>query len=179
MLRCFNVPGLRNSGPAHWQSEWERRYPDTIGRIQQQSWAAPDRQAWVDGIAAVINAPNAAQTILIGHSIGCAAIVHWFRSYQLPLAGAILVAPSDPDRPDYPSYITGFSPMPLKQLPFASTVIVARDDHVVSTSRAKLFAQKWGSSYQELTKGGHLETEGNDQLNQLITGFLSRLGALG
>lgn len=23
----LNVPGLNNSGPAHWQTRWEQRYP--------------------------------------------------------------------------------------------------------------------------------------------------------
>ena len=153
----LNVPGLRNSGPLHWQSLWEQQDPELFRRIEQDDWAAPSRDAWVPRIQEVINLHHTKEVILIGHSVGCAAIVHWFKNYQLSIRGAMLVAPSDVDRADYPGYIKGFAPMPLSTLPFPSIVVASSNDHVVSEERAAFFAQTWGSQFVLIKDAGHLE----------------------
>ena len=153
----LNIPGLRNSGPLHWQSLWEQQYPKLFRRIEQENWAAPSRENWVPKIQEVVAAYEPDEVILIGHSVGCAAIVNWFKTYQTSIRGALLVAPSDVDRADYPAYITGFAPMPLAPLSFPSVVVASSDDHVVSTERAAFFAQAWGSQFVLIEEAGHLE----------------------
>jgi len=153
----LNVPGLRNSGPLHWQSLWEEQYPELFRRIEQENWAAPSRENWVPRIQEELSAYEPKEVILIGHSVGCAAIVHWYQTYQLSIRGALLVAPSDVDRADYPAYITGFAPMPLAPLPFPSIVVASSDDHVVSEERAAFFAEAWGSQLVVIEEAGHLE----------------------
>lgn len=153
----FNVPGLRNSGPAHWQSIWEKEYPEQFTRIQQDNWQKPDCNAWISRMEEVLRNKNLEEIILIGHSVGCAAILNWYKKYGRKVKGALLVAPSDVDSPKYPSYITGFAPMPLEKLHFKSIVVASTNDHVVSLNRARYFADCWGSALVELKGAGHIE----------------------
>ena len=43
--RVLIVPGLHNSGPGHWQSRWQRLYPQ-FERVEQDDWEKPDLAAW-------------------------------------------------------------------------------------------------------------------------------------
>jgi hypothetical protein len=40
------VPGIGNSGPAHWQSLWQAKYPE-VTRVMQRDWDHPVREEWV------------------------------------------------------------------------------------------------------------------------------------
>ncbi|WKN43587.1 RBBP9/YdeN family alpha/beta hydrolase [Tunicatimonas pelagia] len=153
----FTVPGLRNSDEAHWQTQWEKQLPNQFQRIQQEDWAHPDRETWVNQIEKTLQAYPSEEIVLIGHSVGCATIVHWWNTFQKPVRAAMLVAPSDVEREDYPAYITGFSPMPLVTLPFPTLVVASTDDHVVSLARASYFARCWGAKLHVVENGGHLE----------------------
>ena len=53
--KILTIPGLNNSGPAHWQSLWERKFAH-CERINLGNWAAPDRGEWTQRIAAAIAA---------------------------------------------------------------------------------------------------------------------------
>lgn len=159
MQHIFNIPGLRNSGPQHWQSYWERLHPEDCQRIIQDDWAAPECQAWTARVEEVLQAHDSQQLLLTGHSVGCATIVNWHRRYRRPLAGALLVAPSDVEHPGYPSYIRGFAPLFLENLPFPSIVVASDDDPVVSLERARYFARCWGSELVVLSTAGHIEEE--------------------
>lgn len=99
------------------------------------------------------------QLVLIGHSVGCVTIIKWFERYGHSIAGALLVAPSDVDKPSYPSYITGFNPMPTHKLPFPSVVVASTNDHVVELERARQFASDWGSELVKLENAGHIESK--------------------
>ncbi|WP_400194315.1 RBBP9/YdeN family alpha/beta hydrolase [Hymenobacter sp. B81] len=153
----FNIPGLRNSGPDHWQSQWEAQSPTEFSRIEQDNWQAPDCTQWTATIETQLAAFDTARVVLTGHSVGCAAIVQWYARYRRTLRGALLVAPSDVDHPAYPPYITGFSPLFLAPLPFPSIVVASSNDHVVALDRARYFAACWGSQFVELPLAGHIE----------------------
>jgi len=153
----FNIPGLRNSGAEHWQTLWEKQYPHKFIRIEQDNWEEPDCSTWINRMEEILSHHNLEEAILIGHSVGCAAIVNWFGKFQHQIKGAILVAPSDVERGDYPKYITGFIPLYLKPLPFETIVVASTDDHVVDFERAEYFANIWGSEFMEIKNGGHLE----------------------
>jgi predicted alpha/beta hydrolase family esterase len=47
-MRYLNIPGLYNSGDDHWQTRWERIYPDRFIRVQQENWEVPVKESWVD-----------------------------------------------------------------------------------------------------------------------------------
>jgi predicted alpha/beta hydrolase family esterase len=154
--RFFIVPGLGNSGPDHWQTYFERVHPE-FTRIEQREWEAPDRAEWVATIERALAGENLADVVLIAHSLGCVAVAHWAATYGHHLKGALLVAPSDVETAHYAAFpTTGFGPMPLQRLPFPSKVVASTNDPWVSETRARQFAQAWGSEFIDLGPAGHI-----------------------
>ena len=154
-----NVPGLHNSDFDHWQSHLERSYPDQFIRIQQENWDQPDCQTWIDQIEDQLNGYEYKDLILIGHSIGCMAIVKWIEKYNHSIKGALFVAPSDSEKESYPEYIRGFIPIPIRKLPFPSFLVASANDHVTSIDRSEKFASDWGSELIILQDAGHIESK--------------------
>lgn len=152
-----NIPGLHNSGEDHWQSHFENDKPSEFKRIIQENWSQPDCHTWIEKMEKDLKNENYSELILIGHSIGCMAIVNWIEKYHHVIKGALLVAPSDADKPVYPDYITGFSPVPMARLPFPSILVASSDDHVTDIERSKEFADHWGSELIILENAGHIE----------------------
>lgn len=154
--RFFIMPGLGNSGPGHWQTYFERQSP-AFTRIEQREWDAPDRAEWVATIEQALAGEDLSQVVLIGHSLGCTTIAHWANTYGHRLKGALLVAPSDVETPQYATFpTTGFGPMPLHRLPFPSKVVASTNDPWVSLDRARLFAEAWGSELVVIGEAGHI-----------------------
>ena len=154
-----NIPGLRNSDEKHWQTIWEKEQPDKFYRVQQFDWENPDCKKWIDRIEEELHKFNYEDLVLIGHSVGCVTIIKWYETYGHKIKGALFVAPSDVDRPDYPKYISGFKPMPENKLPFPSIIVASSNDHVVEIDRARQFARNWGSEFVEIKNAGHIESK--------------------
>ena len=104
MVTTFILPGLGNSGPEHWQSYWEREDP-SCRRVVQADWDTPHIADWVRTLSGAI-ADRKAPVALVAHSSSCALVAHWARAATpealARVRGALLVAPSDPDGPNYP-----------------------------------------------------------------------------
>ena len=141
---CFILPGLNNSGPEHWQTHWENEHGFT--RIQQSDWDNPVAGQWLQTIEKKLSDYPANKIVLIGHSLACCTIVKWAEQYKHIIKAALLVAPSDTEAPSYPPGTSGFTPMPLFKLPFASTVVASSNDEYVTMDRAACFAAAWGSN---------------------------------
>ncbi|WP_076421483.1 RBBP9/YdeN family alpha/beta hydrolase [Pontibacter lucknowensis] len=155
----INIPGLHNSDENHWQTIWENDHPSKFYRVIQSDWEKPDCVEWISKMEEELKQFDYKQLILIGHSVGCVTIIKWFEMYGHAIKGALFVAPSDVDSPGYPSYITGFNPMPASKLPFPTIVVASTDDHVVDFERAQLFARNWGSELVTLKEAGHIESK--------------------
>ncbi|PLR29424.1 alpha/beta hydrolase [Chimaeribacter arupi] len=162
MMHFITVPGYTNSGPQHWQTLLEEKYPQII-RVQQQDWDCPARQAWIDGIAATL-ALLTGDVMLIGHSCGAVAITQW-AAQMLPMPGAgftikgaLLVAPADVDAPDALEAIRIQRPLSLTALPFPSLLVASDNDEHLSLTRANQFAAAWGSELVIIRGGGHLHS---------------------
>ena len=161
-LNHFSVlihPGLGGAGEDHWQTHWERAFPDFV-RVQQAAWDQPVYDDWAANLTeAVSKAPR--PVVLVPHSAGTSLVMRW--SFDQPdaakrVAGAFMVAPSDRDRWKVgdPSGPRGFGSMILKRLPFPSAVVAGRDDDRVTFDRAQAFAQAWGSLFFDGGNHGHL-----------------------
>jgi predicted alpha/beta hydrolase family esterase len=150
------IPGLWNSGPEHWQSYWERSLPN-CRRVVQRDWETPRRTDWLETLDLAIAATRA-PVVLAAHSLGCCLVAHWaaFTSSASRVRGALLVAPSDPEAPDFPTGPTGFTPMPLRRLPFASVVAASDDDPRISLEGAARYARTWGSRFVNVGTRGHI-----------------------
>ncbi len=154
----ITVPGLWNSGPDHWQSEWERLAPATFQRVDQRDWETPRADDWIAALDAAVTAAGP-EVLLAAHSLGCALVCRWAARTRTPARGALLVAPSDVDAPSYPAGPTGFDPMPLARFRLPSIVVAGDEDPYVSPARARAFAAAWGSRLVEVHGGGHLNSD--------------------
>lgn len=147
-------PGLGNSGPAHWQSLWEKQF--NFARIEQQDWETPVCTDWITTLNNYVQQYEPGSVILVGHSLACTAIAHWAKQYNVQIKGALLVAPSDTEAGTYPPGTAGFTPVPLIKLPFKSIVVASSNDYYVTAERAALFAQSWGSELVNIGDAGHI-----------------------
>jgi uncharacterized protein len=153
----LTVPGWTGSGPAHWQSVWERRHP-SWRRVEQADWDAPDPAAWIGALAdAVARAP--APPVLVAHSLGALTVARWAAAVgRGAAAAAFLVAPPDVERPDTPPALRGFAPLPIAPLPFPALVVASRDDPFLTWERAVALAGAWGARLHDAGRCGHLNT---------------------
>jgi len=151
----FILPGLGNSGEQHWQSIWERKFPQ-FERIQQADWETPVATDWVETIQKRLDEIPHNNIILVGHSLACTTIALWAKRFPRNIKGAFLVAPSDTEAVSYPHGTTGFTPMPMQKLPFSSIIVTSSDDQYVSVPRAMQFSQSWGSVFFNIGKAGHI-----------------------
>lgn len=155
MTNYLIVPGLGNSGQAHWQTFFENS-ASNFTRIQQRDWEAPSCDDWIRTIDREASKYPLSSVVLIGHSMGCTAITHWYRQYQKEIKGALLVAPSDLEAPAYTFPATGFTPIPLEKINFKTIVVASENDEWVSPERARFFATNWESEFISLGKSGHI-----------------------
>lgn len=143
--------GLRGSGPGHWQSRWEARYPE-FTRIAQRDVDTPDLTTWAAAIAtAIADAPE--PPIVVAHSFGCLATVRAAQDVGGMIAGALLVAPADPAR-------FGIEhPALAASLAFPTTLVASVDDPWLKFIKAGALAARWGSRFVSAGHAGHINAE--------------------
>lgn len=154
------IPGLGDSGPTHWQSLWEARHP-VYRRVQQDEWQHPRCSDWAKNLEVAIAAADS-PVVLVAHSMGCAAVIHWAAgagSGNKRVAAALLVSPPDVEAETIPVSPTGFAPYPLDRLPFKSVAVVSTNDPFVTLERANRFAASWGSELVILESAGHINAD--------------------
>ncbi|HEY8608684.1 MAG TPA: alpha/beta hydrolase [Noviherbaspirillum sp.] len=156
------LPGLFNSGEGHWQTVWESTLPNAR-RVQQSNWDCPDRIDWVAALDAAI-ASAQEPVVLAAHSLGCALTAWWSTTGNVAMhgckvRGALLVAPPDVERNDFPAFVTGFSPMPRQRLPFRTIVAASSDDPWCAQNRARDWAGNWGAHFHDMGPRGHINAE--------------------
>jgi uncharacterized protein len=150
------LPGYGDSGPQHWQTLWERLLPGAT-RVRQRDWENPALEEWVATLDAAI-ATCAEPPVLVAHSLGGIAAVHWAARGSRPVRGALLVAPPDLDNPEVPAVCRAFAPVPRQRLPFRSILIASRDDPYASVECAERMAREWGSRWVDAGRAGHLNS---------------------
>lgn len=156
MTPILIVPGHRSSGEGHWQSLWEAEMPG-IRRVEMPSWEHPRRGEWIQALDEAIESCGAAP-ILVGHSLGCIAIVHWAAEHGRVVRGALLAAPIDVERLDSRDGLRAFAPIPRGTLPFPSILAASSDDPFLPLDRAHGLAADWGARLVDLGPCGHLNT---------------------
>lgn len=148
-LQVLIVPGLGDSGPGHWQTLWADSGP-AFRRVHQHDFDRPQREAWIAGLEAELRR-RPGPTVLVGHSLGCIAIVAWAQRHDCAqVAGALLVAPADADA------LGLLDGVPLAPLPFPATVVASSNDPYCTPARARAFASAWGAQFVDHGPSGHL-----------------------
>lgn len=175
------IPGWGDSGPGHWQTLWEAALPGAR-RVTQRDWERPARADWVAALDEAI-AACAAPPLLVAHSLGCLAVVHWARAHARRVAGALLTAPSDAERREFPPTITGFAPVPTDRLPFPSVLAASVNDPFMQQARAKALAAAWGSRFVDVGRCGHINTASGfgpwPEGESLLRGLTAETGSTG
>ena len=72
--RLLIVPGLHDSGPAHWQSWLQAQHRDAL-RVKQRDFSEPDLDRWATRIGHTLStAGEDTRWIAVAHSFGCLAL---------------------------------------------------------------------------------------------------------
>jgi predicted alpha/beta hydrolase family esterase len=165
------VPGWRNSGPGHWQSLWAERLPQVL-RVEQDDWVSPRRRAWVSRLTETIErAPG--PVVVAAHSLGCIATVHLPAAVADRIAGALLVAPADPERR---GVLADFAPVPHQRLPYRSILVASSNDPYCPVRLAGAYARAWGSEFVRLNEAGHINVDSGHGEWPLGLALLQSLG---
>ncbi|MFT4172475.1 MAG: alpha/beta hydrolase [Rhodocyclaceae bacterium] len=151
MSTVLIVPGLHGSGPDHWQSWFETQLPDTV-RVEQSDWDEPYLPRWAGAVRHELARANGPVWI-VAHSFGCLASAHAAWDFRDRIAGAMFVAPADPDK-------FGVSAMlPDQHLGFASVVVASTNDPWVRLMKAAYLADRWGSHFVNIGAAGHINVD--------------------
>lgn len=148
------VPGWRDSGPGHWQSLWAERLPQAR-RVVQGDWITPTRAAWVGQLEQTV-LEAAHPVVIVAHSLGCIATTHMGPEAAARVAGALLVAPADPERR---AVLSDFAPVPHAALPYRSIVVASSNDPYCPIRLAGAYARAWGSEFVRLPRAGHINVD--------------------
>lgn len=152
------VPGLNNSGPAHWQTLWQFALAGT-SRVEQANWAAPQRDAWVDSLQRHVSGCRR-PVILVAHSLGCITVAHWAQQHDTSgIAGALLVAPADVERASASVWLRDFAPIPAASFDFPVHVIASDDDPYCNAARSRSIAVQWQAPLTLLRGAGHINAD--------------------
>ena len=155
MTSILIVPGYLNAGPGHWQSLWEDALPD-CSRVPMPSWDRPVRAQWVEALDEAIAAAQG-PPLLVGHGLGCLAIVHWAADHERAVRGALLAAPVDVERADIGEPQRSFGPIPRGTLPFPAILAASSDDPWMGLQRARELAREWEADFVDLGPCGRLD----------------------
>ncbi len=154
-LQILTVPGLHGSGPAHWQSRWEALYPDWQ-RIEQHDWGRPSLPLWAERVSeGVSRALRVASrgAVLVAHSFGCLATLRQAALDPVGIAGALLVAPADPDK----FGVGGL--LPTWRLPFPTILVASTNDPWMTQRTAFSWGTLWGSELVDAGALGHINAD--------------------
>jgi predicted alpha/beta hydrolase family esterase len=145
------VPGLKSSGPTHWQTWIERRLAGSV-RVNQRDWNDPHLPEWSSRVRREI--VRATEPIfLAAHSFGALAAVQAASDHAERIAGALLVAPADPEQFGISEFL------PAKPLGFPTIVVASTNDPWITLNSASHWAGLWGSDLINVGAAGHINSE--------------------
>ena len=167
---------MNDSGPAHWQSRWQR----SLGarRVVQDDFAHPDLLRWSRRIVETVRA-TPGEVVLVAHSFGCLAAVHAASALNARLRALMLVAPASPAK-------FGAQQAVDVIVPCASLLVASRNDPWLRFDDALRLARRWGSRIRDVGDAGHINVdsghgewdEGLDLLHRLVMRSRDRLPSL-
>lgn len=175
------VPGIWNSDPEHWQSLWQADREASDGRVVRiapASWSHPDAEDWQAAITSAVASldPADGPPVLVAHSLGVLAAARWLSDAThddreqragrddrerhtggaAPVAGALLVAPPDPEAPGFPPEASGFT-APAHRSVFSNVhLVVSDDDPYCAADRALAFASTLGATVHRIGAAQHV-----------------------
>ena len=116
---------------------------------------SPKREAWVGALERLIVAQEQ-PVVIAAHSLGCIATAHLGEAAASRVAGALLVAPADPERR---AALNDFAPVPYARLPYRSIVVASSNDPFCPVRLAGAYARAWGSEFVRMQNAGHINVD--------------------
>lgn len=151
MTTTLIVPGLHSSGPAHWQTWFEHNLPGSV-RVIQRDWKDANLPDWSSRVRREISR-NPGRIYIVAHSFGALAAAQAAFDHSERIAGAMLVAPADPEK-------FGITDnLPSVPLPFRTVVVASTNDPWIRLERAADLADLWGADLINLGEAGHINAE--------------------
>ena len=143
------VPGLASPDEGHWQARWQ-------SRLKTARWVGsaddpPDRKSRVEALVAAAEADDK-PAVLIAHGLGVLAVAFAAPRLNGRVAGALLVAPTDP------AGTPGWEDVPRNPLPFPSLLVASASDPHCTLAVADDLAADWGSQFVDAGDAGHLDS---------------------
>lgn len=158
------IPGYRGSGPDHWQSWFEKELPGAR-RAKGIDWDEPLLATWANAVRHEIDL--AAHPVwLVAHSFGCLASIVAAADCPDKVAGAMFVAPADPNRftalglrseHDHAESVARW--LPARPQNFPSALVASSNDPWSKLTVAAYWAQRWGSHFICAGNAGHINTD--------------------
>ncbi len=150
--RLLIVPGLYDSGPAHWQSWLQQQYRDSR-RVVQRDFSRPDLQRWADRIQSTLASAGGSEGedewLAVAHSFGALALArHLDEHPESPIRQVLLVAPAEPDK----FGVAGL--LPHRRLAVPSTLIASQNDPWMSAASAQRWAGRWAPTSATWARSG-------------------------
>ena len=169
------VPDLDCDRPDYWQDHWQRSRIDCLG-VDLGGSARPDRNSWVSRLDHALHRTDA-PVVLVGHGLGALAIASWVellgQEIEAQVAGALLIAPTDPSGDNADTRLTAFAPLPTAVFPFPALVVASDDDPRLSADRAFSIARQWGAGFARFDGCGDFRRLGRwVQGQELLDRFL-------
>ena len=150
-FKILIMPGLHGSDNDHWQSAWERWYPE-FQRVEQPDWESAELDNWARRL--IDKATGSFRpVIVVAHSFGCLATIRASELQPGLIAGALLVAPADPARFSLESHL------PVSNLDIQTTIVASTNDPYMRLERAGQWADRWGSQIVTLKDAGHINVQ--------------------
>ena len=163
-VRVLVIPGLHDSGEAHWQTWLQAQYRGAT-RVVQRDWRAPDLGAWSQRITDTLSRHSAhTQWVAVAHSFGTLALAHHLNQCMAQAASGVgprhgrivaslMVAPADPAKFGVEANL------PHQALGLPLTVIRSETDPWMPLARARDWAHTWGGRFVNLGDVGHINTD--------------------
>jgi len=165
MSTTLIIPGRNGSGPGHWQSWIESRIPDAR-RVCGIDWDKPAIHAWAGAIVREID-HAAGEVWLVAHSFGALAALLAGQRRGDRIAGAMLVAPADPELFTEAGLVDWSkeealrgSPvshlLPHTALPYPALLVLSSNDPWLRVTSGLTWASRWGARVVQAGPVGHL-----------------------
>jgi uncharacterized protein len=133
--------------------------PGRDAEMAAQTFTKAETEASTD-----INAQTGLQApsiVLIAHSLGCHLIAAWaaLSKNTHRVRGALLVAPPDCVREQFPQELKSWRAPVLQKLPFPSICVISSNDPFCDLQPGRDMAAAWGSERIELGDKGHINAD--------------------
>jgi uncharacterized protein len=145
--RVLIVPGLRGSGPGHWQTLWESSSTG-FRRVLQHDWLWPRLADWSAALDDAIRAEQR-DVFIVAHGFGCLATLARLQKRSDDVLGVLLVAPRRPDEFE----------LKITRLEIPAIVVASRTDAWLPYGEAEKLAHDLHARFVDAGDLGHIDGE--------------------